>query len=704
MSADSECEETWSVELLADVEDDARVLELRADPAVVVVDRLAGQRAGLRRLRSDSVDAGPFDEASRWVYYPWRRTLVRILGPVGFRRLRYDRNRNKITSEEQERLSLLTIGVVGLSVGQSVAYVLALEGACGTLRLADHDHIELSNLNRIPVSVLDLGLNKATVAARRIAELDPYLPVEVWCEGVVPEKVEQFVSGLDVVIDECDSLDIKLQLRTEAARCGIPVLMSTSDRGLLDIERFDRNPGRPPFHGLLGDLDPEILEGMSNRDKVPYMLRMLGAEDLSARAAASLIEVSETLETWPQLAGDVFLGAATVVAAIRRIAVGAPLRSGRCRIDIDVQLTEIADVPDEPDERVASSDDQPSGDPVDRILYAASRAPSGGNCQPWRILADSVGVRLELAPGYRPTAMDVRCRASWVALGAAMHNAKVALAAHGMLGAESITAGEDSVVAELTFGEGSDGYLAAQYPHVLARATNRRPTDGTPLSSSEISRLRDAAVPDGGSIRVVTDPVDLASVAEALAESDRIRYLTPTLRQQMSAELRREGCIDVADGIGVASLGLDSTDLAMLDIVLRDDVLDQLACWDSGRALGKITRDRTIGSGGLVAIEVSGPDPIDYLHAGRVVQSVWVCAQELGLAAHPMSPVFLYAEGHEDLVRLAPRHAEVLVRLRDDLAGALGGEGRYALLLRVGRSEPETVRSGRRKDRLVRLP
>jgi tRNA A37 threonylcarbamoyladenosine dehydratase len=50
------------------------------------------------------------------------------------------------------------IGVVGLSVGQSVALTLALERSFGELRLADFDRLDLSNLNRIRAGVHDLNL------------------------------------------------------------------------------------------------------------------------------------------------------------------------------------------------------------------------------------------------------------------------------------------------------------------------------------------------------------------------------------------------------------------------------------------------------------------------------------------------------------------------------------------------------------------
>jgi len=48
--------------------------------------------------------------------------------------------------------------------------------------------------------------------------------------------------------------------------------METSDRGLLDVERFDKEPSRPPFHGLVGELDPyeELLGDAMNGDSFRF--------------------------------------------------------------------------------------------------------------------------------------------------------------------------------------------------------------------------------------------------------------------------------------------------------------------------------------------------------------------------------------------------------------------------------------------------
>ena len=194
---------------------------LREDSSLQVIDRLAEQREQLSGIVPPPAPSLE-DEAQRWIYYPWRRAVVRLLGPRAFGTLRLDRNRNKITRAEQARQRTLRIGVIGLSAGHSIAHVLAMEGLAGELRLADFDDVELSNLNRIPGSVLDLGVNKAVVAARRIGEIDPYLRVVTITEGITPENLDSFLDGLDLVIEECDSLDVKLLVREAARERRIP--------------------------------------------------------------------------------------------------------------------------------------------------------------------------------------------------------------------------------------------------------------------------------------------------------------------------------------------------------------------------------------------------------------------------------------------------------------------------------------------------
>ncbi|MFE7416702.1 Rv1355c family protein [Rhodococcus sp. NPDC057529] len=688
--------------------EDAAVLDrLRRDPAVVFVDRLDHQRDALRSL-VPTPDAGVLDEAPVWAYYSWRRTVVRLLGPTSFRLLRLDRNRNKITAQEQDRLRGVTVGIVGLSVGHAVALALTLEGACGGLRLADFDTLDLSNLNRVPGTVLDLGVNKAVVAARRVAEIDPYVTVTLWKDGVDAESIAEFLDGTDVVIDECDSLDVKVSLRREARRRGLPVLMATSDRGLLDVERFDVEPDRPPFHGVIGDVDVESLAGLGSRDKIPLVLQILDAGQLSATMAASLVEVDDTISTWPQLGGDVLLGGAQVAAAVRRIGLGQPLTSGRCRMDLDEYLDVLADpplpqdVPEEPANRAAIAD--PTKDAVGAVVNAAARAPSGGNVQPWTIAADDAGLTISLAPEHT-TAMDVGYRGSCIAVGAALHNARIAASAAGLLGAVTVREADPGLpVATLTFGSGNDRELSDRYEHMLDRTTNRRLGVPRPLDDSQAGLLAEAAAREGARLCLVTDRDDIATIGAILAESDRIRFLTPTLHREMIGELRWPPRDSVDTGIDVRALELDSAELSTLALLRRPEVMERLGAQDAGRALGKSTADRIASSSAVAVVAIPGSTSRDYVRGGEATESVWIHAQALGLAVQPISPVFLYGVESAELEQLSPRYAAPLERLREelfDVVGAKAGEA-LAMVLRLSHAPGPSVRSERRADRVRR--
>jgi molybdopterin/thiamine biosynthesis adenylyltransferase len=690
--------------------DDRLILEgLRADPRIDFVDRWHEQEASVGRLRR-SPDAELTGERRRWAYYPWRRVVASVLGPRAFRVARLDRNRNLITSEEQDRLGALRIGVVGLSVGHAVAYALAAQGLCGELRLADFDDIDLSNLNRVPASVLDLGVNKATVAARRIAELDPYQPVQVLTSGLTPHNIDDFLDGLDVVVEECDSLDIKILLREAARARGLPVLMATSDRGLVDVERYDLEARRPILHGLLGDVDVAGLAGLTDRDKIPHVLRILDGAELSPRGAASLIEVGHTLSTWPQLAADVAVGAAAIAEAVRRIGLGEDLPSGRVRIDIAGALSHPEHpTPTNGDLAAGSEHTDPVApvNPVEAIAAAAIRAPSGGNAQPWHVDTAEGCVTIRLAPEYTST-MDIGFRGSAVAVGAAAYNARVAAAAYGVLGTVHFDESDERspLRAVVRLGHGENAELARLYEPMLLRETNRHHGSPGSIDTKTIGSLQSAARREGGRLRLLITRDEIHKAAQIFAAADRTRYLTPRLHAEMAAELRwpEDGCAE--SGIDVRSLGLDPGELLTLDILRRPEVMAQLAEWDTGGALVADTRARVSASAALAVLSVHGETLTDYARGGSAVEAVWIAAQQHGLAVQPIAPVFLYARNHDELRDLSSVFAQSLHDLQCSLRqlAATGPDESQVLVLRLFNAPRTSVRSRRNRHRIHSCP
>ncbi len=292
----------------------------------------------LSQAKADQLAGTSLREYGTWAWYPWSARLVHVLPREEFRLVRTDRNRGKIDRPDQRRLFGRRIGVIGLSVGNSAALTLCLEGIGGAFKLADFDTLSLSNLNRLRAGVHHLGLNKTVIAARQMYEIDPYLDIEIYPDGLTGDTMDQFFTEIDLVVEECDTPWVKIAAREQARLRRIPVVMEANDRGLLDIERFDTDPDRPMLHGLLGDIRSRDLTTLSEPDKVALILAMVDADRISPKLAASVPQIGRTLSSWPQLASGVALGGALCAEAARRILLGLPCGSGRFYTDFDVTL------------------------------------------------------------------------------------------------------------------------------------------------------------------------------------------------------------------------------------------------------------------------------------------------------------------------------------------------------------------------------
>ncbi len=679
---------------------------LREDHALGIIDRFDEQRAQLSEIKPTPPDP-VLMESQRWVYYPWRRAVVRLLGPRSFNTVRLDRNRPKLTELEQARQRALRVGVIGASAGQAIAHVLAMEGLVGELRIADFDDLELTNLNRIAASVMDLGLNKAVVAARRIAEIDPYLKVQTLSEGVSPENLDSFLDGLDLVVEECDSLDVKFLVREAARERRIPVIMETSDRGVLDVERYDLEPHRPIFHGLLGEMDYQTLAGLSTAQKGPYVLKMLGPRDVSARAAATVFELGFTITGWPQLASEVTLGAVTVAAALRRFGQGRELPSGRVRIDVEEILEGLAPVEVESDPMIDLAAPAPTDpvledlDDVDFIVDAARRAPSGGNVQPWRFEADEEEVRFFIVP-ERTSIMDVGFRGSFVGLGAAVFNARVAAATRHRVGTVRLfpSGPHSHHVATLRLGTGRDAALAELLTAIPTRAANRRASQPSEIDPAHLEQLVYDVEKEGASLHLLTERAELNEVGELLGRTDRLRFLLPEVHGQMLHELRWPGQDSLDQGLDVRTLEMDSMGLASLDLLRRSDVMAHLAEWRAGQVLGLRTQAVVAASSAVAAITIPRADPVWYMRAGAAIERFWLRAELLGLAVQPVVPVFLYALSEAEMTEMGgERYLEEMLELsrRFEHLWDLSSGETVAMVLRVFEAPAPSVHS-------VRLP
>lgn len=287
----------------------------------------------------------PIEKYGLWVYYPWSYKLVHLLYEDDFIFLRTARNQYKITTAEQGKLLKKKVGIIGLSVGKAIAITLAMGRICGEIRLADFDDIELSNLNRLRCDISQLGYNKAVIAAREIAEIDPFLKVVCFIKGFEIENNEAFLlenGKLDLLIEECDQLEVKVEARKLAKKYQIPVIMETNDRCMIDIERYDLDETYPILHGRLEHLGIDKPNWIDNVERMSVLKAILDFDSISDGLRISIPEIKKSISSWPQLSSSVILGAGVISELATKLFLNKIINSGRYYIDLN-ELFHLSD-------------------------------------------------------------------------------------------------------------------------------------------------------------------------------------------------------------------------------------------------------------------------------------------------------------------------------------------------------------------------
>ncbi len=640
------------------------------------------------------------------VYYPWLRRVVHILPRAEFEAVRSTRNRYKITDAEHQQLVSRRIGIVGLSAGYWAATTMALEGIGGEFRLADFDRISLANTNRLPCGVGALEVNKAVQTARQMFEVSPYLTIETFESGLEIENQAAFFTAggqLDLVVEECDELATKVQVREIARRLGIPVVMETNDRGMLDVERFDLDPQRPIFHGLVGDLDTTTLDGLSTKEKLPFVLALLGGDGISERAAASMLEIDESISGWPQLASDTTLGGALVAATARRILLGQFEDSGRYYVDLDQiiagsttlatasepapqQPGEVHHPPHTGAETRANSGPDLSVDEVRTVVASAIAAPSGGNCQPWRFVWRAGALDCIHEVERSASFLDYRHLATYLAFGAALENLVMASAGLGLrANLDYFPQPRDpTLVCRVELRRDHAAVAPDLLKFVFARATNRQLGERKPVSAGDLAALTAAVDDPGVGLQLLTGAGELGELGAILGEIDRFRFFSKQMHREFVAELRwnQRQVEDSRDGIDVATLELGAADAAGLRLASSWPVVDLLRRTRRGKSLENISKRAIDAAAAVGQLAVTGTDPLAYLRGGRAMQRLWLTATGRGLAFQPIaSAPYLFARLRSG--------AEGFTATQSDWLGGL--RSRYAKLFQVASNRGELL-------------
>jgi hypothetical protein len=297
----------------------------------------------------------------------------------------------------------------------------------------------------------------------------------------------------------------------------------------------------------------------------------------------------------------------------------------------------------------------PAGRALTQAVLAALGAPSILNTQPWHWRIDGDTAQLRADRSRQLATIDPEGRLLTLSCGAALHHARVALAADGV-GAEVtyLPDGDDPDLLATIRHTGAT--VRAAEPQRLRRAMSIRRTDRRPFADQDVpdaalDRLRAAATAAGADLHVVR-PQDLVGVVVAAGHAADVERTDPAYRAELAAWVR-DGAADGVPPQTAAAAG-------PRPVPIRDftGTAGRASVYAGGDVADRHARYAVLVTRGDVAR--------DWIAAGEALSAVLLTAVGDGLAASPMS----------DLVEVVPA--------RTMLRRMLGDVGHPAMVVRIG--------------------
>lgn len=125
----------------------------------------------------------------------------------------------------QQRLASSRVLLIGLGALGTVAADQIVRAGVGFLRMVDRDFVELSNLQR--QSLFDetdvaASLPKAAAAEAKLRRINSSVQIESKVDDVNPSNIEDYLDGIDLVLDALDNFETRFVVNDACAKHGKP--------------------------------------------------------------------------------------------------------------------------------------------------------------------------------------------------------------------------------------------------------------------------------------------------------------------------------------------------------------------------------------------------------------------------------------------------------------------------------------------------
>ncbi|MBI2271007.1 MAG: ThiF family adenylyltransferase [Bacteroidetes bacterium] len=124
----------------------------------------------------------------------------------------FSRNLGLLSLSEQAFLRGSKVGIPGMGGVGGLHLVNLVRLGISNFHIADFDKFEIGNINRqYGAKRTNLNRSKVFAMAREAMDINPYLNLQVFENGINSDNIDAFLEGVDVVVDSLDFFEMKIR-------------------------------------------------------------------------------------------------------------------------------------------------------------------------------------------------------------------------------------------------------------------------------------------------------------------------------------------------------------------------------------------------------------------------------------------------------------------------------------------------------------
>lgn len=201
------------------------------------------------------------------------------LAPDALRRYSRQILLDEIGLDGQRKLAAARVLIIGAGgLGSPAALYLAAAGV-GTIGIADHDQVELHNLQRqLLHRDASVGQPKVESAAQTLHEINPNITIVTHPEGVTPENAVALFSTYDIVLDGTDNFSVRYLNNDAAYFAERPLVHGSVFKFEGQVAVFDPASGGPCYRCLFPEPpEPGSVPGCGEAGVIGALCGIIGS-------------------------------------------------------------------------------------------------------------------------------------------------------------------------------------------------------------------------------------------------------------------------------------------------------------------------------------------------------------------------------------------------------------------------------------------